>query len=202
MLSELAGLIEREAQRCVIPRNRIIRDDSMLDGAAHPPATIEELARGRGVGRGIAEGKLGNDILAAVKRGLDSDPATWPKLPPRVELPQGLGPLVDLLRVLLKTRCEQNDVAQRLVANTEDLEFIAANDKADVQALKGWRREVFGEDALALKHGRLALAAEGAQVKLIPLGPAPRPAAGPALASVVSEVVHAEAPPRAAAGGE
>ncbi len=200
VLRELAAWREREAQRRDIPRSRIIRDDSMLDLAAHPPTTIDELARARGVGRGIAEGKLGNDILAAVKRGLDSDPATWPKLPPRIELPQGLGPLVDLLRVLLKTRCEQNDVAQRLVANTDDLEMIAADDRADVPALRGWRREVFGADALALKHGRLALAAEGAQVKLIPLAPQGRP--------VLSEVVssegagHAGAPlPQAAAGG-
>lgn len=179
VLRELAGWREREAQRRDVPRNRILRDDSLLDIAAHPPATIDELARGRGVGRGVAEGKLGGDILAAVKRGLASDPATWPRLPPRPELPQGLGPLVDLLRVLLKTKCETNDVAQRLVATTEDLELIAADDKADVAALKGWRREVFGEDALALKHGRLALAAEGAQVKLIPLE-AGRHGAGPA----------------------
>lgn len=169
VLRELAAWREREAQRRDIPRNRILRDDSLLDIAAHPPASIDELARGRGVGRGVAEGKLGADILAAVKRGLDSDPASWPKLPPRPELPQGLGPLVDLLRVLLKTKCEINDVAQRLIATTEDLELIAADDRADVPALKGWRRTVFGEDALALKHGRLALAAHGAQVKLVPL---------------------------------
>ncbi|MCC6466705.1 MAG: ribonuclease D [Alphaproteobacteria bacterium] len=180
VLRDLAAWREREAQRRDIPRSRILRDDSLLDIAAHPPSTIEELARGRGVGRGVAEGKLGADILAACQRGLASDPATWPKLPPRPEIPQGLGPLVDLLRVLLKTKSEINDVAQRLVATTDDLELIAADDNADVSALKGWRREVFGEDALALKHGRLALAAEGAQVKLIRVD-APAHGAEPAL---------------------
>jgi ribonuclease D len=170
VLKELAAWREREAQKRDVPRNRIIRDDSMLDLAAHPPANAEELGRGRGVGRGIAEGKFGPEILAAVQRALKSDPATWPQFKPRVALPQGLGPLTDLLRVLLKTRCEQHDVAQKLVADTEDLEMIAADDNADVAALKGWRREVFGEDALKLKHGKLALAAQGAQVKLVELG--------------------------------
>jgi len=173
VLRELAAWREREAQRRDVPRNRILRDDSLLDLAAHPPSTLEELARARGVGRGIAEGKLGGDILAAVQRAAASDPSSWPRLPPRPELPQGLGPLVDLLRVLLKTRCEEHDVAQRLVANTDDLELIAADDRADVPALRGWRREVFGNDALDLKHGKLALAAEGAQVKLIHLAATP-----------------------------
>ncbi len=170
VLKELAAWREREAQRRDVPRNRIIRDDSMLDLAAHPPMNADDLARGRGVGRGLADGRFGPEILAAVQRALKSDPATWPKFQPRPMLPQGLGPLTDLLRVLLKTRCEQHDVAQKLVADTEDLEMIAADDKADVAALKGWRREVFGEDALKLKHGKLALAAEGAHVKLVELG--------------------------------
>lgn len=170
VLKELAAWREREAQKRDVPRNRIIRDDSMLDLAAHPPMTLDDLARARGVGRGVAEGKFGPEILAAVQRALKSDPATWPKFKPRAALPQGLGPLTDLLRVLLKTRCEQHDVAQKLVADTEDLEMIAADDRADVPALKGWRREVFGEDALKLKHGKLALAAEGAHVKLVELG--------------------------------
>jgi ribonuclease D len=169
VLRELAAWREREAQKRDVPRNRIIRDDSMLDLAAHPPQNAEELARARGVGRGVAEGKFGPEILAAVQRALKSDPATWPKFKPRPVMPQGLGPLVDLLRVLLKTRSKENDVAQRLVADTEDLELIAADDNADVAALKGWRREVFGEDALKLKHGRLALAAQGARVKLVEL---------------------------------
>ena len=83
--------------------------------------------------------------------------ADLPVPPDYRETPQGLGPITDLLKVLLKMRCEDHDVAQKLVANNEDLDIIAADDNADVAALKGWRREVFGKDALELKHGKLAL---------------------------------------------
>jgi len=92
-----------------------------------------------------------------------------PPLAPRHDPPAGIGPLVDLLRVLLKLRCEENGVAQRLVANSDDLEMIAASDDAAVPALSGWRHEVFGRDALALKHGRLALTASGRRIKLVTL---------------------------------
>ena len=84
-------------------------------------------------------------------------------------MPPGLGPLVDLLRVLLKLRCEDNDVAQKLVANSTELEMIAADDEADVPALHGWRHEIFGRDALALKHGKLALSARGKRILVVPL---------------------------------
>ena len=92
--------------------------------------------------------------------------------PSRAPLPPGLGPLIELMTVLLKMKCEANDVAQKLVASSADLERIAADDNADVPALHGWRRNIFGEDALALKHGRLALAAEGRRIKLVPLAQA------------------------------
>ncbi|MGQ0677725.1 MAG: ribonuclease D [Rhodospirillales bacterium] len=169
VLRELAAWREREAQKRDVPRNRIVRDDSLLDLAAHPPMSADDLARARGVGRGVAEGRFGPEILAAVQRALKSDPATWPQFKPRPAILPGLGPLTDLLRVLLKTKCEQHGVAQKLVADTDDLELIATDDDADVPALKGWRREVFGEDALKLKHGRLSLAAEGGEVRLIEL---------------------------------
>jgi len=131
---------------------------------------VAELARTRGLGRNFAEGKLGAEILAVVTRVLAMPERDYPEPPPRHDLPAGLGPLVDLLRVLLKLRCEENDVAQKLVADTEDLEMIAADDAAPVRALHGWRAELFGNDALALKHGRLALTAAGKRIKLVSLG--------------------------------
>jgi ribonuclease D len=85
----------------------------------------------------------------------------------QVVLPRGLGPLISLLKVLLKTNCEEHDVAQKLVATVADLERIAADDDADVAALRGWRKEIFGADALDLKHGRLAMTAKGKRVELI-----------------------------------
>ncbi|MBL9035969.1 MAG: ribonuclease D, partial [Rhodospirillaceae bacterium] len=88
---------------------------------------------------------------------------------PRPDIPPGLGPLIDLLRVLLKLRCDEFEVAQKLIANSADLERIAADDHAKVPALHGWRRKVFGEEAIALKHGKLALTAKGKSIKVIDL---------------------------------
>jgi ribonuclease D len=176
ILKELAAWREVAAQQRNIPRNRIIRDESVLEIAAHAPATIADLARTRGMGRGVAEGKLGGEILAAVQRGLALPEDQQPRLTQRAELPAGLGPLTDLLRVLLKLRCEENDVAQKLVANAEDLELIAASDEAKVRALQGWRYDLFGRDALDLKRGRLALTASGKRITLVRLADAAAPA--------------------------
>ena len=172
LVRELAAWRETAAQQRNLPRNRLLRDESLLEIAAHAPATAADLARTRGLGKNFAEGKLGGEILAAVQRVLATPESQYPVPPPRHEPPPGLGPLVDLLRVLLKLRCEENDVAQKLVADTEDLEKIAAADDAPVQALHGWRAELFGKDALDLKRGRLALTAAGKRIKLVRLGPA------------------------------
>jgi ribonuclease D len=172
ILKELAAWRELAAQQRNIPRSRIIRDESVLEIAAHAPSTIADLARTRGLGKGVAEGKLGGEILAAVQRGLAVPEDEQPRLPQRTELPPGLGPITDLLRVLLKLRCEENGVAQKLVANSDDLESIAASDEAPVRALSGWRYDLFGRDALDLKHGRLALTASGKKIRLVRLADA------------------------------
>jgi len=169
VLREVAAWREEEAQRRDVPRNRVLRDEMLIEIAAHAPRAAEDLAHTRGLSRGLAEGKQGQALLAAVQRGLELPEADCPRAPPRLDLPAGLGPLVDLLRVLLKTKCEANDVAQKLVASAEDLQRIAAEDDAPVPALAGWRRELFGEDALALKHGRLGLTAAGREVRIVPL---------------------------------
>lgn len=169
VLRELAAWRELAAQQRNLPRNRIIRDESLLEIAAHIPTTTDELARTRGLGKSIAEGKFGAEILAAIGRALAMPEGEHPPLPVKHDPPPGIGPLVDLLRVLLKLRCEENGVAQRLVANSDDLEMIAAADDAKVRALSGWRYELFGRDALDLKHGRLALTASGRRIKLVQL---------------------------------
>jgi ribonuclease D len=168
-LKALAAWREVEAQRRDVPRSRILRDEALLEIASHPPRAAEELARVRGLSRNFAEGRQGAEILAAVAsaKALSVD-----ELPPAdrdAPLPRGLGPLIELMKVLLKMKCEVNDVAQKLVASSADLERIAADDDADVPALHGWRREIFGQAALALKHGRLALAADGRRVILVDL---------------------------------
>ena len=165
----LAAWRETTAQQRDLPRSRVLRDESLLEIAAHAPKTVDELARSRGLGKGFAEGKFGTEILAVVERVLAAPESSYPVPPPRREPPQGIGPLTDLLRVLLKLRAEENDVAPRLIADAEDLELLAADDRASVKALTGWRHEIFGRDALDLKHGRLALTAAGKRIKLVRL---------------------------------
>jgi ribonuclease D len=147
----------------------LLRDEALIEIAAHTPTTADDLARTRGLSRSLAQGRLGQGIIAAVERALSRPESEWPRPEPKPELPPGLGPVIDLLRVLLKTKCEATGVAQKLVASAADLELIAADDEAPVPALSGWRRELFGEDALALKHGRLAITANGRRIEIVPL---------------------------------
>lgn len=170
VLREVAAWREEEAQRRDLPRGRIVKDETLAEIAAHAPTDIEHLARCRGFSRALAESKQGTAILSAVKRALGLPASECPRPAPRRELPAGLGPITDLLRVLLKMRCEDHAVAPKLVASADDLDLIAADDAADVPALSGWRREIFGADALALKHGRLALTSTGRRVKVVPIG--------------------------------
>jgi ribonuclease D len=168
VLRALAAWRETAAQQRDLPRQRVLRDEALIEIAAHAPRSIDALARTRSLGKGIAEGRLGKEILDAVATGL-ADPEPPPAVAQKPQNPPGLGPLVELLRVLLKQRCEDFEVAQKLVASADDLEAIAADDTAEVPALHGWRREVFGADALALKHGTLALTAGRNRIELVPL---------------------------------
>ncbi|BAI72266.1 ribonuclease D [Azospirillum sp. B510] len=176
ILKELAAWREREAQRRDQPRSRVLRDEALLEIAAHAPTTVDDLARTRGLGRGFAEGRQGADVLAAVRTGLDLPDSALPHVEPREEPTPGLQPIVELLRVLLKMKCDENNVAAKLVASSADLEALAADDDADVPAMQGWRRELFGNDALALKHGKIGLAVIDRRVRIVPAGE-PRPSA-------------------------
>jgi ribonuclease D len=162
----LAAWREREAQRRDLPRNRIVRDDLLLELAANRPRSVEDIARLRRISLDKASNAA---AVAAVRSALEMPEAELPVVEPPPKLPRGIGPLVDLLRVLLKFQCEEHHVAQRLVATTADLEAIAAYDAPDVAALRGWRREVFGRAALALKQGKLGLAVDKGQVVLVPM---------------------------------
>ena len=164
---EIAAWREREAQRRDMPRGHILKDEAIQEIAAEMPETVQNLSRLRAVSKGLAEGPGGQDLLTAIQSGKNLAAADVPKPAAQVVLPRGLGPLISLLKVLLKTKCDAHDVAQKLVATVADLERIAADDDADVAALKGWRREIFGLDALDLKHGRLAMTAKGKRVELI-----------------------------------
>jgi len=176
VLQALAAWRETEAQHRDVPRNRVLREEQLFDIAAHHPSSTEELSHTRGMGRDAARGRIGQAILAALAEGMAVPEADCPAPPPQRDQPAGLGPLVDLLKVVLKLQCERHDVAQKLVASVADLEQIAANDTAEVRALTGWRREIFGESALALKQGRLGLGMEGKNLVMVPL---PSQKAGP-----------------------
>lgn len=169
VLKAIAAFREIEARRRDLPRNRILKDEALLEIAAHPPSSTDDLAHMRAIPRGFGEGRLGAGLIEAVERGLHLPSDQIPRVEISEPLPEGLGPLVDLLKVLLKMKSEDAGVAQRLIANTEDLERLAADDNADIAALAGWRREIFGNAALALKRGELALAASGARILLIDL---------------------------------
>jgi ribonuclease D len=159
ILMEVAAWREREAQTRDVPRGRVLKDDVLGDIAVQAPATMERLAALRSLPRGFERSKWGEAILAAVSRGLARDPKTLPSLHRPRPAANGQA-TVELLKVLLRMTSERHGVAAKVIATVDDLDRIAADDAADVPALSGWRRELFGERALALKHGRLALAIE------------------------------------------
>lgn len=168
ILKEVAAWRERTAQRIDIPRQRLLRDEQLLEIASHAPKTIEELAMTRGLGRGFAEGWQGRELIEAIDRARALPDSELPARERPTEQLRAPGAVVDLLRTLLRLKAEQAGVAGRLVANADELDRIAAG-KRDVPALKGWRREVFGAEAVDLIEGRLALALSGDQPKLIPI---------------------------------
>ena len=167
VLRAVAAWREREAQRVNIPRQRLVRDESLLEVAASAPATAEALARCRGLTRGFAEGKSGASLLAAIAAAVALGEDALPEPPRLRDGPRPSPALVALLKVLLAAKCEAHDVAPKLVASSEDIDRLAVEETPDIAAMTGWRRTVFGEDALALKQGRVALGVAGKRVKLI-----------------------------------
>ncbi|WP_425909379.1 ribonuclease D [Nitrobacter sp. TKz-YC02] len=163
ILMEVAAWREQEAQSRNIPRSRVLKDDAVSDIATHAPASPERLATLRSLPKGFEKSQWGADIVAAVQRGLARDPHALPKIEKPRNNSNGAA-TVELLKVLLRMTSERHAVASKVIATVDDLERIAADDEADVGALHGWRRELFGEAALALKHGRLALAIEKGRV--------------------------------------
>jgi ribonuclease D len=165
VLMEVAAWREREAQARDVPRGRIMKDDAVIDIAVSAPRTVEALGRLRSIPNGFERSRSASDILAAVERGLSKDPATIP-VPQRPRHRANTGAIVDLLKVLLKAIAEAEGVAPKIIATVDDLEAMAASDDADVGPMHGWRRSLFGERALALKHGKLGLSVERGRIVL------------------------------------
>jgi ribonuclease D len=166
-LRAAASWREREAQRVNIPRQRVVRDESLLELAATAPATAEALSRIRGISRGFAEGGSGQGLLAALAAAAALPEEALPDGRAPREGPKPSPALVALLRVLLAEKAEAHDVAPKLLASADDLDRLASEAQPDIPALHGWRLTVFGEDALALKEGRIALGVSGKRIALI-----------------------------------
>ncbi len=166
VLIEVAAWREREAQARDVPRSRVLKDEVIGDIAVQAPTTLERLKHLRSLPKGFERSRWGEAIVAAVKRGLARDPKTLAASGARPAGANGAA-TVELLKVLLRMISERHHVAAKVIATVDDLERIAADDDAEVPALMGWRRELFGEKALALKHGKLALAVEKGRVAAI-----------------------------------
>ncbi|MHA1517335.1 MAG: ribonuclease D, partial [Alphaproteobacteria bacterium] len=173
ILMELAAWREREAQTQDVPRSRILKDEALYDIAGQAPRTAEELGSLRSLHNGFARSQRGRAVLETVQLGLDRDPKTVPPLQRGEPMPPEAQAVVDLLRVLLKATAGRYGVAPKLIATADELEQIARSDDADAAALRGWRRKLFGEDALALKRGDLSLAIRKGEVKVLPAAKKP-----------------------------
>lgn len=167
VLMEVAAWREREAQLRDLPRQRVLKDDAIAEIAQQQPKNPDELARLRALPKGFEKSKSGEAIVAAVNAGLARDPNDLPKISRDRPISNGASATVELLKVLLRMTCERHGVAAKVVATVDDLEKIATSDDADVRALKGWRRELFGDEALKLKSGATALAVQNGRIVLI-----------------------------------
>lgn len=167
MVRGLAAWREQTAQSNNVPRNRVLRDEALTEIAAHAPKSADELMSLRSVSRERIGRERASEIIQVLDEVRALKPSEYPEPPKEGADITENGPSVELLKVLLKLRCDSQKVAQKLIASSSDIEEIAADDNADVPALHGWRREVFGEDALRLKHGKIALTAEGSKIRVI-----------------------------------
>ncbi len=168
VVRELAAFRENYAQTNNVPRNRVFKDDALVELASTKPRTSSDLGGSRLLLREARKGAIAEGILQAVANGMSCPPDKHPKMDRSREKMQVNPALADLLRVLLKAKTESAGVAAKLIAPSADLDAIAAGER-DVAALTGWRQEVFGSDALRLCNGEIALAAKGQSVKVVEL---------------------------------
>ena len=173
----VAAWRERTAQMRDQPRGRILKDDAIDEIATQAPIDAEQLDRLRAVPKGFSGSRFGPDLILAVREALKNPEAYAPVIEKaRQSSSPAAGAVVELLKVLLKARAEDAGVASKLIATVSDLEMIANDDEAETQALVGWRRDAFGEDALRLKRGELALVLDGTRVRVVEVRRAPKAA--------------------------
>ncbi len=164
VLRELAAWRELQAQKRDIPKPWILRDDVLVDMANQAPRDKKQLAKIRNISKDVAEGKMGKQLLEVIEKALKSPKDSWPIPRKKEQIPSSALAIIDILKMLLKVQSAQHGVAAKIIASTSDIEAIAMDDKADVPALKGWRREIFGEDAIAVKHGKIAIGLKNGKI--------------------------------------
>lgn len=145
------------AQEKNIPRSRTLKDDAIFEIAEQKPRSVEAMEKLRAVPKGFARSKGGEALLEALNEALDAPEEFAPKIQKPKPPPNGIGAVVELLKVLLRAVSEELEIAPKMIATVADLEAIASSDEAECSAMQGWRREVFGEKALKLKRGEIAL---------------------------------------------
>ncbi|MEM8771059.1 MAG: ribonuclease D [Pseudomonadota bacterium] len=166
VLMKLAEWREREAQTRDVPRSRILKDEAIFELSRLQPGSAKDLARARSIPKGYERSSAAAGILSTIEEGLKAPKSSLPEVEKQAG-PKAPGDIVDLLKVLLKTQCEKFDVAPKLIASASDLEEIALNDDADVAAMTGWRREVFGDAAMKLKRGEVALQLNEGAIEIV-----------------------------------
>jgi ribonuclease D len=171
VLAALAAWREREAQSRDIPRGRVLKDEALTEIAAHPPETPEALDRIRAVPKGFSNSRMGKGLLEAIQQGLSAPPPEGAVAENRQQRRrrEPSPAVVDLLKTLLRLRAEAAHVAPRLIANADEIERLAAHEDDGLPALHGWRHEVFGKDAIALRKGELAIAVENGDAVVVEL---------------------------------
>lgn len=164
VLQELAGWREETARKKDVPRNRILKDDTLADIAVYMPKNPDDLRHIRSLPKDIAKNSTGKKLLDLVAKARKSDEKNWPAIKRKAPFPKDAVPVLEMLKLLLKINCSESDVAPKLVATVSDLEEIATQEKPDGPLMKGWRYEVFGKDAMALKKGGITLGLKGGKI--------------------------------------
>lgn len=164
VLKALAAWRETTAQHRNIPKNWVLRDETLADMAAQAPKDEHHLKKIRNMPSEVAGGDTGKKLIRIIADTIKSDPENWPQPEKRKPLPKNAAGTIDILRMLLKVVCMSEGVATKLVASKDDLETLAMQDKPDIPAMKGWRYDVFGKDALAIKKGDLAIGLKGSKI--------------------------------------
>ncbi len=167
IVHKIAQWRETEAQRRNIPRNRVMRDEVLLELSAVRPTHKNALTSVRGLGANFSSSRGGDAVISAIAEAMEMDESDLPKVSHKRPPSQNTDPIVELLKVLLKLVCKSENVAPKLIANADDLEKIAENDIANVKALHGWRYDIFGKDAIALKNGEVAFAIKDSKIVIL-----------------------------------